>query len=87
MTTTDSKHYRFLDKRFRPSSIHGPVTKEFLAEVQQFNLHFLCEQCAFFDDEREICIHNYPTAPHRQKYFEDNDEKKTLIFCREFEPI
>lgn len=83
--SNNNTNYRFLDKRFRPTSIHDPVTAHFLAEVKQYKLHFLCEECVYFDDEKEVCVHGYPNIPHRRQYFEQDGEGKILIFCREYD--
>ena len=65
--------------------IHGPITPEFLAEVRELGLRFLCEQCEFFDTGTEKCVHGYPNEPHREGYFEGDLEGRRLVFCREFE--
>ena len=65
--------------------IHGPITPEFLAEVEELGLRFLCEQCDFFDTGTGGCVHGYPNAPHREDYFRGELEGRRLVFCREFE--
>ena len=81
----NTKSEPLTDKRFSPSSMHDPITPEFLDQAEKFNLRFLCEDCVYFDDENDICVHLYPTAPHRKAYFADRPLEKMLIFCREFD--
>lgn len=74
-----------VDKRtFKVSALHGPITQTFLDEVERYQLRFLCEDCAFFDSDSELCAHGYPNQAHSKEYFE-NSLGKVLIFCREFE--
>ncbi len=69
------------------SKLHGPITSDFLSEIQHYQLQFLCEQCVFFNTETEECAHGFPNEAHREAYFapENQPEGKVLIFCREFD--
>jgi len=74
-------------KERKISPLHGPVTQKFMDEVTHYNFQFLCEQCVFFDEEKDLCAHSYPSAPHRTAYFKDEPIGKVLIFCREFDTM
>lgn len=59
------------------------VSLAFVAQRESFGLRFTCEDCTYFDPQRERCTHGYPTHEHRaSRYAGDGDE---LIFCKEFE--
>ncbi len=66
------------------SPLHGPVTQSFMDQIHQYQLNFLCEQCAFFNEDTGLCVHGYPNETHRSDYFKQPIDK-VLIFCREFE--
>ncbi|HAA55914.1 MAG TPA: hypothetical protein DCE42_14215 [Myxococcales bacterium] len=81
----NTKNEQLTDKRFSPSSMHDPITQAFLDQAEKYNLRYLCEDCVYFDDVEDDCVHRYPTAPHRKAYIEDKPLEKMLIFCREFD--
>jgi hypothetical protein len=55
----------------------------FLAQREQFQLRFTCENCALFDDRAETCAHGYPTGEHRDAHY--RDPKHLIVFCKHFE--
>lgn len=67
------------------SKLHGPVTEDFLSQMRRYQFTFLCEDCAYFNEDTNLCVHEYPNEPHLQEYFEQDPINKVLIFCREFE--
>lgn len=56
---------------------------QFQQERMRFALRFNCEQCTYFDVERERCTHGYPNAQHREAH--NQAEGAELVFCKEFE--
>lgn len=59
-----------------------PHDERFRRESEKFRLHWNCEDCAFFDAEREACSHGYPAGRHRRARYADPEA--TLLFCKEF---
>lgn len=59
-----------------------PRDSQFDAERTRFNLRFECEDCVYFTS-RSDCIHGYPTLEHRAQT--DDDGRRLLVFCKEFE--
>jgi hypothetical protein len=55
----------------------------FRLERARLSLRFTCDQCAYFDDESERCVHGYPTAEHRAARYED--EEADVVFCKEWD--
>jgi hypothetical protein len=56
-----------------------PLLASFRGEAARYALRFTCPHCAYFDPEREMCAHGYPTDEHRR---EDADP---VVFCKEME--
>jgi hypothetical protein len=50
-------------------------------EIVRHKLRFSCEDCAYFDPDRESCAHGYPTAEHRTAHFDAGE----LVFCKEWD--
>jgi hypothetical protein len=61
-----------------------PVTPLFREESARFGLRHACEDCAYFDLEREVCSHGYPTEAHRREA-SLGSEDAFVVFCKEWE--
>lgn len=46
---------------------------------------FTCEHCAYFDDVRDTCLHEFPNAMHRLALYRNEPRPRTILFCKEFD--
>jgi hypothetical protein len=61
-----------------------PLGPEFRIEWQRYALRFCCEDCTYFCERDQRCIHGWPEEEHRLSFYlaPTCDE---LVFCKEFE--
>jgi hypothetical protein len=57
----------------------------FRAQREALRLRMYCEDCALFDDERQRCVHGYPSEPHRRPTAEAASRDHPVCFCKDFE--
>jgi hypothetical protein len=57
------------------------VTEQLREEIRHFRLQFACEQCAYFDTNRELCSEGYPNRDHLLVSLLEPE----LLFCKLFE--
>ena len=60
---------------------------EFWDEAERFAFRFCCEDCCYFDRQKERCVHGWPAADHRQATYDDRASRRELVFCKEFELV
>ncbi len=59
------------------------VTLQLAREAEAYALAWTCDDCAYFEQERETCTHGYPETARRQPApLRPGD---TVSFCKEFE--
>ena len=58
------------------------VDERLRREARGYGLQFTCEVCAWFDDVKLSCSHDYPNGQHRGI---DLDRVDEVVFCKEFE--
>jgi hypothetical protein len=58
-----------------------PADRQFLREVEHFDLHFTCESCLFFVASEKVCGNGWPTDEHRRV----PEAGELVVFCKEFE--
>ena len=60
----------------------------FVEQEREFALRFTCEHCTYFHVERELCMHGYPNAEHREgRAHAAQEAGSELVFCKEFELV
>jgi hypothetical protein len=60
-----------------------PYTEKFKKQLKEYNFCFTCEHCAYFDNNNQTCLHEFPNQMHRSRYYAENP--KTILFCKEFD--
>jgi hypothetical protein len=61
------------------------VDREFLEEIERFDLRFTCHDCTFHRPEQDACAHAWPDALHRQAPEIAPGGRADVVFCKEFE--
>lgn len=62
-----------------------PMTKQFRAEKEKYDLRGCCEECRYYCEQKDKCAMLYPLSPHRKKHFEEAKEGERIYFCKMFE--
>jgi hypothetical protein len=55
-----------------------PVDDRLRDEAERFRFRHTCDDCVHYV---HVCVHGYPTAPHRLTISTANE----IFFCKEFE--
>ncbi|MBN2718782.1 MAG: hypothetical protein JXX14_23250, partial [Deltaproteobacteria bacterium] len=62
-----------------------PFTSRFIAQKDEYNFHFTCEHCMYFDELRDQCLHEYPNHMHLLATYTVKNNPSHIIFCKQFE--
>ncbi len=60
-------------------------TPHFERQCQQYRFCFTCDDCAHFDDHRDVCLHGFPNQMHRRALYQGTPPPKTILFCKDFD--
>jgi hypothetical protein len=61
-----------------------PLGPEFREQCERYRFRFCCEDCTYFDRERQRCVHGWPETQHRLATYREEGCRE-LVFCKEFE--
>ena len=52
-------------------------------QVARFALRFCCEDCVFFHEDSQGCVHDFFNDEYCRVYYDESGE--WIVFCKDFE--